>query len=53
MGLTLGVCVGGGTFLGVLADGKWSTSPLYTIIGLFVGILAAVGVAYTEMRRYF
>ncbi len=53
LGLTLGACVGGGTFLGVLADEKWSTSPLYAIVGLVLGVLAAVGIAFAEMRRYF
>ncbi len=53
LGAAIGVCVGVGVFLGVLADGHWGTSPLFAIVGLVIGILLAVGVAYVEMRRYF
>jgi F0F1-type ATP synthase assembly protein I len=38
---------------GLLLDAGLHTEPLFFLIGLFVGIVAAVGVIYTRfVRRY-
>jgi F0F1-type ATP synthase assembly protein I len=38
---------------GVLLDGARHTSPLFFMVGLLVGIAAAVGLIYTRfVRRY-
>jgi Putative F0F1-ATPase subunit Ca2+/Mg2+ transporter len=52
LGLTVGVSmalfVGGGLWL----DSVTGRSPLFALVGVFVGILAAVGLSYLEIRPY-
>ena len=52
LGLTVGVClaffVGGGLWL----DSVTNRSPLFVLIGVALGIVAAVTVAYREIRPY-
>jgi F0F1-type ATP synthase assembly protein I len=52
MGLSAAVCVGIGVFLGVWADGAWHTSPLCLLIGLALGLVAAVSLIVTQIREY-
>ena len=45
IGWYIGVCIGGGVWLGVWLDGKWDTGPLLTLAGLALGLgLAGWGV---------
>lgn len=43
IGWYVAICIGGGTYGGVLLDRHFGLSPLLTLIGLGVGIAAAVG----------
>lgn len=43
LGWYVAICIGGGTYGGVLLDRHFGLSPLLTLIGLGVGIAAAVG----------
>ena len=52
IGATFGICVGLGTFLGVLADREWGTAPLLALIGLVVGIVVGATGAYQVIRPY-
>ncbi len=52
MGLSAAVCVAVGVFLGVWGDSTWHTSPLCLMIGLALGLLAAVGLVVTQIKEY-
>ena len=41
LGIYMGACIGLCSYLGVLADHKWHTGSLWTIVGFFVGTAAA------------
>lgn len=43
IGWYVAICIGGGTYGGALLDRHFGLSPLLTLIGLGVGIAAAVG----------
>jgi len=48
VGVSLAIFVGGGLWL----DSATKRSPLFVLIGLAVGIVAAVLIAYREIRTY-
>ena len=52
MGLTAAVCVGIGIGLGLLADGAWHTAPALLLVGLFLGLVAAVAGVVKQIRQY-
>jgi F0F1-type ATP synthase assembly protein I len=52
MGLSAAVCVAIGVFLGVWADSAWHTSPLCLMIGLALGLVAAVCLVVTQIKEY-
>lgn len=52
MGLSAAACVGVGIGLGVLADGEWHTAPALLLVGMFVGLVAAVVSVVTQIRQY-
>jgi F0F1-type ATP synthase assembly protein I len=52
MGLSAAVCVAIGVALGVWGDSTWHTAPLLLLIGLGVGLLAAVVLVVTQIREY-
>jgi F0F1-type ATP synthase assembly protein I len=52
VGAMLGLCVGIGVFLGVLADDAAGTSPLLALLGVFVGIFVGAAGAYQVIRPY-
>lgn len=52
IGLTFGVSVGLGVFLGVLGDRHWGTSPLLALAGLAVGIFVGAASAFQVIRPY-
>jgi ATP synthase protein I len=52
LGLTLAVTVLVGGALGYLIDRWLGTSPIFTLVGLVVGIAAAVVTAISRVRKY-
>ncbi len=52
MGLSAAVCVAVPVFAGVWADSHWHTAPLYFVIGLVLGLAAAVASVITQIRQY-
>lgn len=41
VGFYIGVCIAGGVALGVWLDGKYDISPLFTLLGLGMGLFLA------------
>ncbi len=52
LGLTLAVTILVGGALGYLVDRWLGTSPVFTLVGLVLGITAAVLTAVTRVRKY-
>jgi hypothetical protein len=52
LGLSIAVCVAGGLSLGIYLDDVTDRSPLFTLLGLFVGVVTAVGLAYVEIKKF-
>ncbi len=52
LGLTLAVTVLVGGALGYLVDRWLGTSPIFTLVGLVLGIAAAVLTAVSRVRKY-
>ena len=52
MGLSIAVTVGAGVVLGLLVD-KWlHTAPAFLVVGLVLGVLAAVTAVRAQIRSY-
>lgn len=41
IGFFIGLCIAGGVALGVWLDGKFDKSPLFTLLGLGLGLFTA------------
>jgi F0F1-type ATP synthase assembly protein I len=52
LGLTLAVTILVGGALGYLVDRGLGTSPVFTLVGLVLGIVTAVLTAVTRIRKY-
>jgi F0F1-type ATP synthase assembly protein I len=52
MGMSAAACVAVGVVLGVLGDDHWHTAPWLLVIGLVLGLAAAVGSVVTQIREY-
>lgn len=52
IGLTAGICVGGGIALGVVADNLWHGSPWGLIFGLLLGVLVGVASTVKLIQRW-
>jgi ATP synthase protein I len=52
MGLSSAACVALGVFLGVWADRSWHTAPAFLVVGLVVGLVAAVAGVVAQIRQY-
>jgi F0F1-type ATP synthase assembly protein I len=52
MGVSAAACVGVGVLLGVLADDQLHTAPAFLVVGLLLGLAAAVGSVVAQIRRY-
>jgi F0F1-type ATP synthase assembly protein I len=52
MGLSAAACVGIGVGLGVWADSAWHTAPAFLVVGLIVGLAAAVAGVVAQIRQY-
>jgi F0F1-type ATP synthase assembly protein I len=52
MGTSVAGCVAVGVVLGIFGDDRLHTSPLLLVIGLVVGVGAAIGSVLAQVRRY-
>jgi F0F1-type ATP synthase assembly protein I len=52
MGTTIAACVAAGVFLGIWADRTWGGAPVWLIIGLVLGTVAAVVSVVQQVRRF-
>jgi len=52
LGVTCGLCIGLGIFLGYLLDRALGSAPLLTFVGMAIGILAAATGAFYLLRPY-
>ena len=52
IGFYIGGCIAGGVYLGVWLDGKYQKSPLFTLIGLFMGLFFAVYGTYRMLLPF-
>jgi len=52
LGLSIAVLLAGGALLGYLVDRWLGTMPLFTLVGLVLGIAAAVLMTMTRVRKY-
>jgi F0F1-type ATP synthase assembly protein I len=52
MGITIAVTVGVGVLLGIWADNAWGSAPLWLVIGLVLGTVAAVVSVKQQIRRF-
>jgi ATP synthase protein I len=52
VGFYIGGCIAGGVYLGVWLDGKYQKSPLFTLIGLFMGLFFAVYGTYRMLLPF-
>jgi ATP synthase protein I len=52
MGLSAAVCVGIGVVLGLWADSAWHTAPVLLLVGMALGLGAAVASVVSQIRRY-
>ena len=52
LGISIALCVAGGVVLGLYLDGVTHRSPLFTLLGLVVGVVFAVVTAYVEIKKF-
>jgi F0F1-type ATP synthase assembly protein I len=52
LGTAVAACVGLGVLLGVWLDGRVHSSPLFLVLGLLLGVCAAVATVVTQVRRF-
>jgi hypothetical protein len=52
LGVSLAVCVAGGVGLGIYLDDVTHRSPLFTLLGLALGVVIAVAVAYVQIKKF-
>lgn len=52
MGTTIAGCVALGVVIGILGDDRFHTGPILLLVGLALGIVAAVGSVISQIRRY-
>jgi F0F1-type ATP synthase assembly protein I len=46
------LCMAIGIGLGLLADGWLASSPLFTIVGIFAGLLAGGAISWRKIKVY-
>jgi ATP synthase protein I len=52
LGTAVAGCLAVGVFAGIWVDGLTHTSPLFLVVGLVLGVAAAVGTVVTQVRRF-
>ena len=50
VGWSIGIAIVGGLGGGIWLDGKWHTKPIFTLIGLFLGIVVAFYSTYKLVK---
>ena len=51
IGFYIGVCIAGGVWLGVWLDGKYGKEPVFTLLGLGLGLFTASYGTYRMLRE--
>ena len=51
VGFFIGVCIAGGVWLGVWLDGKYDREPLFTLLGLGLGLFTAFYGTYRMLQE--
>ena len=52
VGITLGVSIGGGAYVGYLLDKKFDTAPWLTLLCLLLGIVAGFKNLFDTVKKY-
>ena len=52
MGSTIATCEAVGVVLGLWADRSWGTAPVFLVIGIVLGTVAAVVSVVQQVRRF-
>lgn len=52
MGVSIALCIAVGLALGVWLDDVTHLSPLFSLLGLLVGIVFAVTTAYVQIKKF-
>ena len=52
LGVSIAICVAGGVGLGIYLDDTTHRSPLFTLLGLALGLVLAVAVAYVQIKKF-
>jgi F0F1-type ATP synthase assembly protein I len=52
MGMTIAACEAVGVFLGIWADRAWGGAPLWLLVGIALGTVAAVVSVLQLVRRF-
>jgi hypothetical protein len=52
MGSTVAGCVAVGVVLGIVVDDRLHSSPAFLVVGLVLGVVAAVVTVTTQVRRF-
>jgi F0F1-type ATP synthase assembly protein I len=52
MGTTIATCEAVGVLLGLWADRSWGTAPVFLVIGIVLGTVAAVVSVVQQVRRF-
>ena len=52
MGTTIATCEAVGILLGLWADRSWGTAPVFLVIGIVLGTVAAVVSVVQQVRRF-
>lgn len=52
LGATTVACIVGGLVVGLLLDRHFDALPMYTLVGIAVGIVSACVISYLRIRDY-
>jgi hypothetical protein len=52
MGVTAALCLAAGLVVGIVLDDHYRSSPVFTLIGLAVGVVMAIVAVYEQVRRF-
>jgi F0F1-type ATP synthase assembly protein I len=52
MGVSIALCIVVALLLGIWLDAVTHLSPLFTLVGLLVGIAFAVATAYVQIKKF-
>jgi len=52
MGVTAALCLAVGLIVGIVLDDRYRSSPVFTLIGLAVGVVMAIVAVYEQVRRF-